>query len=53
LLFIEEIFLVGNKVSNFIDYGLYVLIQVYNEFMNSLNVIMIGDFYQALPIQNS
>jgi hypothetical protein len=53
LFLIEEIFLVGNKVSNFIDYGLYVLIQVYNEFMSGFNVIMISDFYQVLPIRNS
>jgi hypothetical protein len=50
LLLIKEISLVGNKVSNFIDYGLYVIIQVYNEFMSGLDVIVIGDFYQALPI---
>jgi hypothetical protein len=50
LLFIKEISLVGNKVFNFIDYGLYVIIQVYNEFMSGLDVIMIGDFYQALPL---
>jgi hypothetical protein len=36
----------------FIDHRLCILKQVHNEFMGGLNVIMIGDFYQALLIQN-
>ncbi len=40
-------------MCNFIDYGLYVIIQLYNEFISELDVIMIGDFYEALPIQDS
>jgi hypothetical protein len=50
LLLIKEISLIGNKVSNFIDYRLHVIIQVYNQFTSGLDVVMIGDFYQALPI---
>jgi len=37
----------------FIDYKLQVKKQVHNQFMGGLDVIIIGNFYQAPPIQDS
>jgi hypothetical protein len=37
---------------SFIDHRLRVTKQVHKEFMGGLDVIMDGDFYQALPIQD-
>ncbi len=50
---IDEIFLVGNRMLNFIDCRLCVIKQVDNEFMGRLDVIMINDFHQTPHIQNS
>jgi hypothetical protein len=50
---IDEVFLVGNKMLSFIDRRICIIKQIHNEFMSGLNVIMIGDFYQAPPIQAS
>jgi hypothetical protein len=53
LLVINEVSLVGNKMLFFINNKLHIIKQVQYEFMGGLNVIMIGDFYQAPLVQNS
>jgi hypothetical protein len=44
---------VGNRMLSFIDHRLRITKQVHNQFMGGLDVIMINDFYQTPPIQNS
>jgi hypothetical protein len=53
LLVINEESLVGNRMISFINNKVHIIKQVHNEFMGGLNVIMIGDFYQAPLVQNS
>jgi hypothetical protein len=47
---INEILLKGNRMLTFIDCRLHAIKQVHNQFMGGLDVIMIGDFYQATLI---
>jgi hypothetical protein len=53
LVLINEISLLGNKMFSFIDHRLHVIKQVHKELMGDLDVIMVGDFYQAPPIRDS
>jgi hypothetical protein len=46
---IDEIFLEGNRMLTFIGHILCVIKQAHNMCMGGFNVIMIGNFYQALP----
>jgi hypothetical protein len=50
---IDEIFLVGNKMLTFIGHILCVIKQAHNKVMGGFNVIMVGNFYLALPICDS
>ncbi len=50
---INEIFLVGNRMLTFIGHIFCVIKQAHNMFMGGFNVVMIGNFYQALPIRDS
>jgi hypothetical protein len=53
MLVINEISLVSNRMLTFIDYKLCDIKQIHNKFMGGLDVIMIGDFYQATLIRDS
>jgi hypothetical protein len=53
LFFINEIFIINNRMLTFIDCKLRILKQVHNEFMGSLDVIMIGEFYQTPSVWDS
>jgi ATP-dependent DNA helicase PIF1 len=52
MLVIDEISLVNNRMLTFIDYRLREIKQIHNKFMGGLDVIMIGDFYQATLVQD-
>ncbi len=47
LLVVDEISLVGNIMLSSIDYRLWIIKQVHNQFMGGLDVIIISDFYQT------
>jgi hypothetical protein len=53
LLVIDEISLVNNRTLTFSNHKLREIKQTHNQFMGGIDVIMIGDFYQMPPIQNS
>ncbi len=53
LVTVDEIPLVSNRMLSFIDHRLLVINQVHEKFMSGLDVIMIDDFYQVSPIQDS
>jgi hypothetical protein len=52
LAIIDEISLVGARMFNVIYYQLKVIIHIQNKFFGVLDVIMLGDFYQRLPIKD-
>jgi hypothetical protein len=52
LVVIDEVFLVDNRMLSFIDHILHVIKQVHKELMGGLDVIMTGDFYQALLVRH-
>jgi len=47
---IDEISLVGARMLNAIDQRLHSIKHVQNKFFGGLDVIVIGDFYQAPPV---
>jgi hypothetical protein len=53
ILIIDEISLVGNRMLSFINHRLRIIKQVHNQIMGGLDVMMIGDFYQAPFVQDS
>jgi hypothetical protein len=42
----------GARMFNVINHRLRAIKHIQNEFSNGLNVIMLGDFYRAAPIQD-
>jgi ATP-dependent DNA helicase PIF1 len=53
LLVIDEISLVGSWMFAMIDRRLRTIMKAHNNFMNNLNVIVIGDLYQAPPVRDA
>jgi hypothetical protein len=50
LLIIDGISLVKSRIFAMVDRRMKIIMQAHNDFMGGLNVIVIGDLYQAPPI---
>jgi hypothetical protein len=51
-LVIDEVSLVGSRMFAMVDRRMRVIMQAHNDFMGGLDVIVIGDLYQAPPVQD-
>ena len=53
LVVIDGIFLVGARMFNVIDQRLRSIKHIQNKYFGNVDLIMIGDFYQAPPVRDS
>ncbi len=53
LLVLDEVSLIGSRIFSFIDLYLRSIKHTHNHFFGNMDVIIIGDLYQAPPIQNN
>ncbi len=47
---IGEISLVNNRILSFIDHKIHVIKQIHKKFMGGIDVVMISNFDQIMPI---